>query len=293
MLKERWTVLRVLEWTQKHLREKGIPKSRLESELLLSHTLGCDRVGLYLNYDMILSPGELKRFRGVLERRIGGEPLQYITGYQEFWSIRFKVSPAVLIPRPDTEILVEEALRLIDLEGWQEPKIVEVGTGCGAIAISIARSVFSAKVMATEVSWEAIALARENAIAQNVGSRICFVQGDMMSFVKLGMEGIFDLIISNPPYIKTADIGTLQPEIREFEPRKAIDGGPEGLDFYKRLFGDASPWLRKGGWLIIEIGADQGTDVLRLTEQMGGFKHTRIVPDYSGRSRAVIAQKNG
>lgn len=292
MAKERWTVLRVLEWTQKYLRKKDIPNPRLESELLLSHILGFDRVGLYLNYDMALSSRELEGFRRVIERRITGEPLQYITGYQEFWSIRFKVGSYVLIPRPETEILVEEALRLINLEGWQEPRIFEVGTGCGAIAISIAKSVPSTKITATEISWEAVALARENAIAQNVASRVYFVLGDVLSFVKPRTEGIFDLIISNPPYIKRGDIDDLQPEIRDFEPRKAIDGGIDGLDFCRELLNEAPSCLRKGGWLILEIGADQGVGILDLIEQIGGFKHKKIIPDYSGRNRALIAQRN-
>ncbi len=293
MARERWTVLRVLDWTQKYLREKTIPNPRLESELLLSHILGFDRVGLYLNYDMALSPGELKRFRGVIERRVKGEPLQYITGYQEFWSIRFKVGPPVLIPRPETEILVEETLRLIDSESWQEPRIVEVGTGCGALAISIAQSLPSTKVVATDISWEAIALARENAIAQNVASRMSFVQGDGLSFVRSPAEGVFDLIISNPPYIKRGDIDNLQPEIRDHEPRLAIDGGAEGLDFYRKLLRDVPPRFRKGGWLVLEIGADQGSDVLDLIEQTGAFKRSRIISDYSGSARAVIAQRDG
>jgi release factor glutamine methyltransferase len=290
LAKERWTVLKLLKWTQGYLGKKNIPNPRLESELLLSHILGFDRVGLYLNYDMTLSPGELERFRGVIERRIAGEPLQYITGYQEFWSIRFRVDPSVLIPRPETEVLVEEALRLIDLEGWHEPRIVEMGTGCGAIAISIAKSIPSTRIIATEISWEALVLARDNALAQDVVSRISLVQGNMLSFVKSG-SGLFDLIISNPPYIRRGDIDNLQPEIRDFEPREALDGGIDGLDFHRRLLDEAASCLRTGGWLILEIGADQDGDTTQLTKQIGGFRQTRIIPDYSGRSRALIAQK--
>lgn len=292
MIKERWTVLRVLAWTQKYLRKKGILKPRLEGEVLLSHVLGCDRVGLYLSYDMVLSPSELTCFRGVIERRVAGEPLQYITGYQEFWSIPFRVDPHVLIPRPETEVLVEEALRLIELEGWREPRILEVGTGCGAVAVSIAKSVSLTKILATEISWEAAVLARENARAQNVGSKICFVQGDLLAFVKSGTDGVFDLVISNPPYIKTGAIDTLQREIRDFEPRDALDGGVDGLDYYTELLDGASPCLRKGGWLILEIGGDQGPEILHLAEQVGGVQHVQIIPDYSGRSRALIAQKH-
>ncbi len=291
MTTERWTVLRILEWTQKYLSKKGIPNPRLESELLLSHILGFDRVRLYLNYDMTLSSGELSRFRGFIERRVTGEPLAYITGYQEFWSIRFKVNPSVLIPRPETEILVEQALRLIALEDWQVPRIAEVGTGCGAIAISIAKSAPSAKILAAEISWEAIALAKENAIAQNVASRVCFVQGDLLSFAKSWGEGVFDLVLSNPPYVRRDDIVKLQPEIRNFEPRRAIDGGIDGLDFYRTLLNDVPLCLGQGGWLILEIGADQGAEILDLTGRIGGFKHTGVIPDYSGRDRALIAQK--
>jgi release factor glutamine methyltransferase len=291
LTKERWTVLRVLEWTQNYLRQKGIANPRLESELLLSYILGWDRVGLYLNYDMALSSRELEGFRKVIERRIMGEPLPYITGYQEFWSIRFKVGRCVLIPRPETEILVEETLHFIDQEGWQSPHIIEVGTGCGAIAVSIAKSVPLVKIMATDISAGAIALARENAMDQDVASKIWFVQGDMVSFVRSGMGGIFDLMISNPPYIRRGDIDDLQPEIRGFEPRKALDGGVDGLDSYRVLIGDAPSVLRRGGWLVLEIGADQGADILDLVRQIGGFEQTRIIPDYSGKSRAVVAKK--
>ena len=292
MTGERWTVLRVLEWTQKYLRKGGIPSPRLESELLLSHVLGCDRIGLYLNHDMVLSKDELTRFRGTIERRISGEPTAYILGFQEFWSIRFKVDSHVLVPRPETEILVEEALRLIDQEGWREPRIAEVGTGCGAIAISIAKSVPSTKILATEVSWEAALLAKENAKVQNVDSRICIVQGDLLAFVKSGDEGTFDLMVSNPPYIRRADIETLQREIRDFEPREALDGGIDGLDFHRKLVHEASLCLRKGGWLILEIGADQDQQVLHLLEGSGEFRHMRIASDYAGKRRAMIAQKS-
>jgi release factor glutamine methyltransferase len=287
---EHWTVLKVLEWTQNYFRKKEIPNPRLESEILLSHTLGFDRVGLYLHYDMTLSPSELSGFRGLIERRITGEPLQYITGYQEFWSIRFKVNSSVLIPRPETEVLVQEALYLIDLEGWQEPRIVEVGTGCGAIAISIVKSSHSTKAVATEISSEALALATENALVQGVASRIAFVQGNWLSFVK-STWGVFDLIISNPPYIKRGDIDNLQPEIRDFEPRKALDGGIGGLDFHRGLLAEAPRCLRTGGWLILEMGADQSADIVELAKQIGGLKEARILSDYSGKSRAFVAQK--
>jgi release factor glutamine methyltransferase len=288
--RERWTVLRVLGWTRAYLRDKGIVSSRLESELLLSHILGCDRVGLYLRYDMVLSSEELAAFRRALERRTRGEPLQYITGYQEFWSIRFKVSPQVLIPRPETETLVEETLRLIEAEGWREPRIGEVGTGCGAIAISIVRSMPSARVVATDKSWEALRLARENAMIQDVAPRMSFVCGDLLSFVRPGTDGAFDVVISNPPYVRRGDIEGLQPEIRDFEPREAIDGGADGLDFHRDLLRGTSSCLRKGGWLVLEIGADQGPTVYDLAEQVGGFKKREIIRDYTGKDRVLISQ---
>jgi len=242
---------------------------------------------------MVLSSEELRRFREVVERRVTGEPIQYIRGYQEFWSIPFKVGPEVLIPRPETEILVEEALRLVELEGWDRPMIVDVGTGCGAIAISIAKSVRSSNVIATEISWEAIVLARENAEAQDVASKIAFVQGDLLSCVKSGKTGGCHLIVSNPPYIEREDVPDLPREIKDFEPRGAIDGGTDGLGFYRRLFVEAPTCLRAGGWLILEIGAYQGEQILRMVEQIGGLREGRIIPDHSGKSRAIITQKTG
>ena len=291
MAKARWTVLRVLEWTRAYLHDRGITSPRLESELLLSHTLGCDRVGLYLRYDMVLSSGELAAFRQALERRVRGEPLQYITGYQEFWSIRFKVSPHVLIPRPETETLVEEALRLIEAEGWREPRIGEVGTGCGAISISIASSARLARVIATDKSWKALLLARENAATQRVASRISLVCGDLLSFVRSDRGRVFDLVISNPPYVKRGDIDGLQREIRDFEPREAIDGGVNGLDFHRKLLHGARGCLKKGGWLILEIGADQGPIVQDMAEQIGGFQRSKILSDYTGRTRVLTGQR--
>jgi release factor glutamine methyltransferase len=239
---------------------------------------------------MTLSQDERERFRRLIERRVAGEPLPYLTGYQEFWSIRFKVDSSVLIPRPETEVLVEEALHLIERQGWRTPRIVEVGTGCGAIAVSIAKTVPLAKILATEISQCAIALARENAQVENVASRICFVRGNLLKFLK-SRPGLFDLVISNPPYIKRGDIGGLQPEIRNYEPRDAIDGGLDGFDFHRKLLHEGYHCLRKGGWLILEIGADQSEGILRLVQGTAGFGETRVSLDNSGRSRALVAQK--
>jgi len=290
LTKERWTVLKVIEWTQGYLRARAIPSPRLESELLLSHALGLDRVGLYLHHDMVLSPSELERFRELIKRRTRGEPLPYITGYKEFWSIPFRVDPSVLIPRPETEVLVEEALRIIGLEGWTDPLVLDLGTGCGAIAVSLAKSISSGRIVATDLSWEALALARENALAQGVSGRICFVQGDGLSFMK-STAGIFDQIVSNPPYVSHEEIESLQPEIRDFEPRHALDGGPDGLEFHRELLSQVPSRLKSGGWLIVEIGAGQGPKILESAEKASWTKRVRIIRDYAGRSRALVAQK--
>jgi release factor glutamine methyltransferase len=240
---------------------------------------------------MVLSSSELAAFRQILERRVKGEPLQYITGYQEFWSIRFKVNPHALIPRPETERLVEETLRLIEGEGWQEPRIAELGTGCGAISISIASSARFARVVATDKSWKALLLARENATTQRVASRISFVCGDLLSFVRSDRGRVFDLMVSNPPYVKRGDIDSLQREVRDFEPREAIDGGIDGLDFHRRVLHEACRCLKEGGWLILEIGADQGTIVQDMAEQIGGFQQTKILCDDEGRARVLTGQR--
>ncbi len=281
---EVWTVLKVLQWTAGYFSDKGIEGGRLDAELLLGDTLTLDRVGLYLNYDRPLSAGELETFRAAVGRRAKREPLQYIRGQAEFWSLPFTVSPAVLIPRSDTEVLVEEALKRIAGPG----RILDVGTGSGAIAIALAHERPEVSVEAVDLSAEALTVARGNAARNGVTDRVTMRQGDLRQLRGAG----YDLVVSNPPYIPSADLAGLMPEVREFEPSLALDGGADGLAAYRLLAAQAGALLKPGGWLLLEVGIDQAAAVTELLQGAGLVKiFTRV--DYAGVARVVGGQLAG
>jgi release factor glutamine methyltransferase len=257
---ETWTTLKVLTWTSSYLAEKGLENARREAEWMLCSVTGLDRVGLYLNFDKPLNEDELTAYRALVARRAKREPLQYLLGSQEFDGLDFVVSPSVLIPRHDTETLLEAALSLAP----DAKNILDIGTGSGCIAISIAKRLPDSRVSAIDISPEALAVARKNAELNSV--TVEFLQGSFFAPVA-GRR--FDLILSNPPYITTADLATLQPEVRDHEPKLALDGGPDGLDAYRVLAGSAVQYLNKGGWLMLEIGVGQSEDVARLLASAG------------------------
>jgi len=277
-LAETWTVLRILEWTTGYFRERSIESARLDAELLLADVLDLDRVGLYLHFDRPLEPAGLKPYRELVKRRATHEPLAYIRGETEFWSLPFKVSPAVLIPRPDTEILVEEALSYLGDSG----RILDIGLGSGAIAVALAHERPGTFVDGVDISSEAVALANENAQLNGVAERVDFQVGDLNAF----SGGPYDLIVSNPPYIPQADIAGLMPEVREFEPMAALDGGADGLDAYRAILCQAPAALNDGGGLLVEIGIDQAAAVQQLFSE-AGFVDIRLRDDYSGIPRVV------
>jgi len=278
MVTETWTVLKVLNWTKEYLAQKGVENARLESEWLLCGVLALDRVGLYLNFDKPLSEAELARFRGMVARRARREPLQYILGSQEFMGIEFAVTPSVLIPRHDTEVLVTEAVQRAGDGG----RILDIGVGSGCIAVSLAKVLPRAQVMGVEASPEALALAEKNAEANGV--RVTLFEGSL--FEPFPAER-FDLIVSNPPYIPTADLETLQPEVRDFEPRQALDGGADGLDFYRLIIPAAPDHLNPGGWLLLEVGIGQAEPVQGLLEKTDMFTDIFTAKDPSGIERVV------
>ena len=281
-MSETWTVLKVLQWTANYLQQAGVDNGRLDGELLLAATLGLDRVGLYLNYDRPMEPAELEGFREFVKRRARREPLQYILGTTEFWSLPFKVTPAVLIPRPDTEILVEEALKRAD----DALSILDVGTGSGAIAVALAHELPAAQVVAVDCSPEALAVARDNAALNGVDGRIAFQEGDLFALE----SAEYDLVLSNPPYIPVADIPTLMPEVRDHEPRGALVGGEDGLEAYRALARQAPTLLRAQGWLLVEVGIGQAEAVAELLET-AGLGHITVRADYAGIPRVVAGQK--
>jgi release factor glutamine methyltransferase len=281
---ERWTVLKVIQWTTEHFQKKGLDNPRLESEVLLAHLLGIDRMGLYLNYDRPLKEEERTAYREMIQRRTAGEPSAYIVGYKEFWSMRFTVSPECVIPRPETEHLVEEAVRI----GKELPpplRALEIGCGCGAVAIALAKELEQAQIVATEISPNTLSLAQQNADVHGVGERIHFVVGDLFA----PGEEPFSLICSNPPYVPTAEILQLAPEVKDYEPLTALDGGKDGLSFFRRIGEGASAFLVQGGWLLLEMGKGQASQVAAILQEQG-FANIDLIADYAGVRRVIKAQ---
>ncbi|MDD5285064.1 MAG: peptide chain release factor N(5)-glutamine methyltransferase [Desulfuromonadaceae bacterium] len=279
---EIWTTLKVLTWTKEFLAAKGVENARLEAEWLLCAATGLDRVGLYLQFEKPLDNVELAAYRAMVTRRARREPLQHILGSQEFYGLDFDVTPDVLIPRRDTEVLVSEAIA-------RKPdacSLLDVGTGSGCIAVVLARQLPAAAVTATDISEAALAVARRNAERLAVG--IEFLSGSL--FVPLTGRR-FDLIVSNPPYIPTSDIAALEPEVRDFDPHVALDGGIDGLNFYRSLIPMALEYLNPGGYLLVEVGIGQAIDVSRLFLEAGGYAQTFSALDPGGIERVVAAQR--
>lgn len=288
-----WTISELLRVTTDYLKKKGIDSPRLSAEILLAHQLDLNRVKLYLDFDRPLQDEEVAGFRLLVRRRLNREPIQYITGIQEFWSLAFTVAPPVLIPRPESELLVEEALSLIgrkNLPGDRNPKILDLGTGSGALAISLAKEVKGIGLWASDISEEALRIARLNACKHGVEDRIVFSQGDLWEpFAEEGLT--FDLVLSNPPYIDSGSFDSLPPEVRDHEPRTALDGGEGGMLFIERIIREGPDFLERGGWLLVEMDPDQTTSALTLIEESGQYSEQRRIKDYSHRYRVVVARK--
>ena len=276
------------------LAEHGVLNPRLDAEVLLAQALQASRPALYLRLHEPLAAGYVNTFRELLRRRAQREPLQYLTGVREFWSLEFKVDPRVLIPRPETEVVVETALRLLSHSALRTPQsaILDVGTGSGCIAIALAKELSQAEVWATDISPDALAVARENARHHGVAERIRFLQGDLFLPVAEKKDG-FDLIIANPPYVVRSALAALQPEVRDWEPPVALDGGLDGLDFYRRLLHEGPTYVRAGGWLVMEIGHGQGEAVLRHAQERRDLSACCCSADYAGRERVIITAASG
>ena len=269
----------------------GIDSARLDAELLLGCALGMSREELMIAATRKVSVAESDRYEDLLRRRLNREPLAYITGQQEFWSLGFLVSGDVLVPRPETEILVERALKhLATINNREAPRILELGTGSGAIAVALASELPQAEIVATEIAPAALEIARRNASRNGVSNAIRFLQGDLFTALDQELEKDFDLILSNPPYIPRGEIAHLEAEVSRWEPRAALDGGVDGLDFYRRIIEEAPGYLRQGGAVAVEIGAAIGSLVLALFRNNPAYGDTRVYQDYSGRDRVVIAR---
>jgi len=291
--RSKMTGLDLLQWATNTLKDHRIENPRLNAELLLAHSLTLNREELYVRLHRELKEGEKGALERLIQRRSSGEPLQYILGKQEFWSINFKVDHRVLIPRPETELLVEQSLRILSEKTFeQNPSVLEIGTGSGAIAIALAKEVTHIFLVATDISRDALVLAKENAASAGVQDRIQFVNSDLLgSFQPSRERRAFDLILSNPPYIVQSEIGSLAKEVRNFEPVIALDGGKDGLKFYRRLVSQTPSSLREGGWLLLEVGQGQAERVAEQIRERGTFLEPEILADLAGIERVVKAQK--
>jgi release factor glutamine methyltransferase len=299
---ETWTTLKLIEWTATHFKKKGIPSPRLDAEYLLASCIGCKRIDLYTQFNKPIQQAELDRFRKTVERRAKREPLQYILGDTEFYGLPIKVSSDVLIPRPETELLVEETIS-VGAGLKSTPTILDIGTGSGCIAIALAKNIPEAQITATDQSATILSLARENAQLNNVADQIEFVEADLFpNSVGAGPRACpFNIIVSNPPYIPSVELDQLQEEVRDWEPRSALDGGADGLDIYRRIVTGLADYLVPDGFFIGEIGNDQEAAIRELFEGQARLANgesrrawcesVEIKKDLAGHPRIVIAKR--
>lgn len=280
-----WTVGRLLTWTTEWLTGKGSEAPRLEAEVLLAHVRGCQRIALYTAFDTPVAEAERGRFRELVKRRGEGEPVAYLVGSREFFSLPFRVTPAVLVPRPETEGLV---IRVLDLCRPQAgPRIVDVGTGSGAIAITLAKHLPKASITATDVSSAALAVARDNAARHGVAERIAFLECDLLDHPQAA--GPWDVIVSNPPYVREDEFESLPRDVRLHEPKAALVSGPTGVEIIERLAALAAARLVPGGWLLCEIGPAAAAEAV-LARQTGLTAEPTIL-DFAGLPRIVQARR--
>ena len=286
------TLGEVIAEARRMLERAGIDSAEQEAYWLVEHVLHLPAHHVVADRDRLLSHAELVAVRGLVERRVGREPLQYILGTQEFCGLEFDVNPAVLIPRPETELLVEYVAQRIP--AGRQATIVDVCTGSGCIAVAVARLRPRARVIATDLSNPSLNVARQNAARYAVAERITWLEGDLLGpLAEKELEGRIDVIVSNPPYIAEADWATLQPEVRLFEPRGALVAGPQGTELHERLLQEAGRYLSPGGALIMEIGAGQARAMRRIVDQQPGYRFRRLVYDAAGLERVVIVERAG
>ncbi len=278
-------VIDLITLAAEHLKSRGFEDARLEVERLLGGVLGLSRMELYLAFDRPVEEDELERFRALYRRRLAHEPIQHLLGETGFREVILKTDRRALIPRPETEFLVEIALEF--LEKREHPRVADLGTGGGAIALSIAREAPGSKVVAVDVSDDALLLADRNARMLGLSEEVTFVSGNMLD--ALEDRGRFDAILSNPPYIRTGDLETLQPEVRDHEPKTALDGGPDGMDFLRNIISGAYRFLKPGGMLLLECGEGQGDVLKRFAEESGQYSTITIIRDLAGKDRFIRA----
>ena len=281
--KDVWTISSLLNWTVNYFKSKNIQSARLDAEVLLSHVLRQERIYLYVHFDEPMEQNELSKFREYVKKRAQHVPIAYIIGEREFMGLPFKVTKDTLIPRPDTEILVENVLNNVDKD--KEIEIVDIGTGSGAIILSLLVNLPKAQGKTVDISSKAIEVAKENAVNLQVNDRCEFFVGDL--FAPLNGNK-FDLIVSNPPYIPQKDIATLEDDVKEYEPVSALTDGGDGLSYYRRLLSKGKAYIKENGFIALEIGIYQSNDVKQIAMD-NGWKNIKIIKDYAGIDRVVLA----
>jgi release factor glutamine methyltransferase len=289
--KKTWTILEILGTTSNYLKAKGVDDARLNAELLLARVLDCRRIDLYANFDKPVRESEREQYKALLRRRTAHEPLQYILGETEFMGLRFVVDRRVLIPRPETEVLVERVIEVCRQfpEGTERISLLDIGTGCGNIAVSVARFVVNAYITAIDNSAEALEVARENIQSHNLAGRVTLGLVDILHNPVDLVRRAFDIVVSNPPYVSQQEFKSLPPEIRDYEPPGATCDSSDGLTFYRRISDIGKQLLKEGGLLILEIGFGQSGQVQAILRERG-YEEIQINKDYGGVERVVQAR---
>ena len=286
--KEVWTISKLLKWTEEYFGKAQLDSPRLDAEVLLSRVLQKERIYLYVHFDQPLEDDELATYKQFIRRRVNHEPVAYIVGHKEFMGLDFTVTPATLIPRPDTEILVEAALQRLPMGKTQEGVIADIGTGSGAICLSLLKYAAQLKAVTVDISPEALAVAKINAEALAVADRVEFRQGDLLAPLQ-GEK--FQAIISNPPYIPEKDIPTLDSDVKDYEPIGALVGGQDGFDFYRPLVEQAAELLQDQGFLALEAGIYQAQELKAMAEGLPQWGKVELIKDLAGIERVVICWK--
>ena len=287
---EVWTIGKILKWTEEYFQKAQLDSPRLDAEVLLAHVLNQpERIYLYVHFDQPLEQSELTAYKECIKRRVQHEPVAYITGHRDFMGLDFKVTKDTLIPRPDTEILVEAVLQRLPAAG-ENSTLADIGTGTGAICLSLLNYLPKLRAMAVDISSGALAVAQENSVSLGLSQRVEFLQGDLLAPLKAKGE-LLNAIVSNPPYIPKADIATLAADVKAYEPMGALDGGEDGLDFYRRLLAESGDLLKDGGFLAMEVGIHQAHQLEALAKDMSQWGKCEILLDLAGIERVVILWK--
>ena len=284
-----WRPLDLVRVTASFFESHGVDAPRLCAERLLAYVLGCERIDLYTRFERPVAPDKLSQYRNLVRRRAAREPIQHLVGSTEFWSLAIRCDGRAMVPRPETELIVQTALDLT--QGNETPAIADIGTGTGCIAIALASELKEARIVASDISPDALELAAENLEAHSLAERVPLLEGDLAApFTARGMNGQFDIVLSNPPYVSELELAQAQPEVRDHDPRIALDGGADGFDVVRRLINETSPLLRPAGFLILELGENQA-GAAREMMVGAGWNAVRTLADGAGIERVIVGRR--